>query len=257
MDEEEKLSNLAKAMITVSELLYNDETKLALIAARYDLDILIPRTYEQAITDVNYGQQWKDAIWEEINSLVANGTWVEEPCPKDANLVSTKWVFTVKDHVDGTIERFKARLVARGFSQVYGEDYTDTFAPTVRMDTLRIFFAIVAAEDLECYHFDIKNAFTESTLKEQIFLSKPDGVPVRDGYVLRVLRSLYGLKQSARDWNLLCRDYLIEIGFVQSLADPCLFVIPNSRIMLLLYVDDIFCAAPSTDNITWFDSKLS
>ena len=257
MDEEEKISKLIKAMIAIQDSLDKDDTELALIAAQFDLDIPIPRTYEEAVNDANYGQQWIDAIQEEINSLIANSTWTEELRPDNANLVSTKWVFTVKANPDGTLERFKARLVARGFSQVYGEDYTDTFAPTVRMDTLRIFLALVAAEDLECSHFDIKNAFTESSLKERIFLSKPAGVPVRDGYVLRVLRSLYGLKQSARDWNLLCRDYLIQIGFIQSLADPCLFTLPDTKLMILVYVDDIICAAPTKKEVAWFGSKLS
>jgi hypothetical protein len=149
--------------------------------------------------------------------------------------------------VDGTIERFKARLVARGFSQVYREDYTKTFAPTVWMDTLRIFLAIVAAEDLECRHYDIKNAFTESKLQEKIYLLKLDGVPIRFGYALRILRSLYGLKQSARDWNLLARKFLISIRFQQSLANPCLYTHAKQGIMLLLYVDDI--AAASKHNL--------
>jgi Reverse transcriptase (RNA-dependent DNA polymerase)/gag-polypeptide of LTR copia-type len=256
MDEEEKLSKLAAAMIAIYEALDQDDTEIALIAARFDLDIPIPRTYKEAVRDANYGKQWLDAIQEEILSLTANGTWTEEIQPDGANLVSTKWVFTVKTYPDGTLERFKARLVARGFSQVYGEDYTDTFAPTVRMDTMRIFLALVAAEDLECNHLDIKNAFTESSLKERIYLTPPAGVPVRDGYVLRVLRSLYGLKQSARDWNLLLRDYLVKIGYVQSLADPCLFTLPETKIMILVYVDDIICAAPTKEEIAGFYSKL-
>ena len=173
------------------------------------------------------------------------------------NLVSTKWVFTVKLWVDGTVEQFKARLVARGFSQVYGEDYTETFAPTVQMDTLRIFLAIVAAEDLECHQYDIKNAFTESKLQEKIYLSKPDGVPVCSGYALWTLRSLYGLKQSARDWNLLAKKFLISIGFQQSLADPCLYVHAKRGIMLLLYVDDIAAASKHGPELDWFYSQLS
>ena len=95
----------------------------------------------------------------------------------------------------------------------FTEDYTETFAPTIRIDTLRIFLAIVAAEDLECRQYNIKNAFTKSKLQEKIYLSKPDGVPVRPRHALRILRSLYGLKQSARDWNLLAKEFLISIGF--------------------------------------------
>lgn len=99
--------------------------------------------------------------------------------PKGANLISTKWVFKVKETVKGEIERFKARLVARGFDQLQGIDYTETFAPTVRMDTLRLFLAIVAKRDLECFQFDIKNAFTESEIREDIYLSPPDGVNIK------------------------------------------------------------------------------
>src|SRR5205814_7900833 len=130
---------------------------------------------------------------------------------------------------------FKARLVVRGFSQVYGEDYTETFAPTVQMDTLQIFLAIVAAKDLKCCQYDIKNAFTESKLQEKIYLSKPDGVLVHSRYALWTLQSLYGLKQSARDWNLLAKKFLISIGFQQSFFDPYLYVHVNRSIMFLLY----------------------
>jgi hypothetical protein len=224
----------------------------AFIAAGGTVDITIPKGYDEAINDPDHGAEWQSAIEEEIQSLVANGTWKEEKAPKGSNLVSTKWVFTIKTNADGSLERYKARLVARGFSQVYGEDYTDTFAPTVRTDTLRIFFAMVAANDLECRTYDIKNAFTESSLKERIFLSAPKGVPVTPGYVLRVLRSLYGLKQSARDWNMLCKSELKKLGFRQSLADPCLFTHAERQIVLLVYVDDIAAAAKSNDDLFWF-----
>ena len=100
--------------------------------------------------------------------------------------------------------------MARGFSQVHGQDYSETFAPTVRMDTLRLFLAIVALENLECSQFDIKNAFTESRLKEKIYMSPPQGVEVKKGFALQVLRSLYGLKQAARDWNLLIKRELLQ-----------------------------------------------
>ena len=113
--------------------------------------------------------------------------------------MSTKWVFDVKQLVTREVERFKARLVARGFSQQHRVDYTETFAPTVRIDTLRMFAAIVAKEDLECRQYDIKNIFTESYLKEEIFLALLQGHKVKEGHVLRVLRSLYGLKQAGRD----------------------------------------------------------
>src|SRR5438045_4931011 len=236
----------------------NQETAFAVSEKTKEIvQIPIPKSYSTAVADPIYGSEWRAAIQEEIASLQANNMWVEEKVPKGTNLVSTKWVFTVKLWVDGTVERFKARLVARGFSQVYGEDYTETFAPTVQMDTLQIFLAIVAAEDLKCCQYNIKNTFMESKLQEKIYLSKPDSIPVHSGYALQMLQSLYGLKQSARDWNLLAKKFLISIGFQQSLTNPCLYVHAKRGIMLLLYVDDIAAASKHGPELDWFYSQLS
>jgi hypothetical protein len=218
--------------------------------------IKIPNTYNQAVTDEQYAAEWKAAVQEEVSSLVKNGTWAEVILPEGANLVSTKWVFAIKTLLDGTIERFKARLVARGFSQQYGLDYLETFAPTVRMDTLRLFFAMVAKKNLDCWHFDIKNAFTESELREDIYLAPPQGVQVTKGHVLKALKSLYGLKQAGRDWSLLLRKFLLESGFEQSLADPCLYVHPDRQLYMLVYVDDIPAAGKPT-SLEWFAKTLS
>jgi hypothetical protein len=244
-EEDERLAKIVKAMLAQ---LQQAKTETA-FPAQIVQGIKIPLTYKEAINDPKYSEQWKAAMREEMLSLAANGTWKEVIPPKGANQVSTKWVYTIKTKVDGTIERFKARLVARGFSQVYGQDYTDTFALTVRMDTLRLFLAMVAREDLDCSHFDIKNAFTESHLAEEIYLSPPNGMEIKKGYVLQALKSLYGLKQAARDWNLLCKKNLLKWGFKQSLADPCLFIHQEREIQLLIYVDDILAAAKNQEQI--------
>ncbi|KAI0993875.1 hypothetical protein K3495_g14309, partial [Podosphaera aphanis] len=219
--------------------------------------ISIPKTYKQAVNDKVHGKLWKEAISNEIEALVSNRTWEEHVLPRGANLVSTKWVFTVKLKNDGTVERYKARLVARGFSQQFGIDYTETFAPTARMDTFRLFFAMVAKFNLECHHYDIKNAFTESTLQEDIFLAPPEGVNVSEGKVLKAMRSLYGLKQAGRDWNLLLKGFLVSIGLEKSRADPCLYVHHGKQIWILVYVDDIAAAAKDKGGLNWFFSKLS
>ncbi|KAF7578672.1 UBN2 multi-domain protein [Pyrenophora tritici-repentis] len=239
--EDERFSKIVKAMLAQAGLI-EEQTRLSekAFAATEIAGIQIPQTHEQAINDPKYGKQWKAAILEEIIALMENRTWEEVPKPKDANMVDSKWVFTVKTNLDGTVERFKARLVAR-----------------VRMDTLRLFMATVAAENLECFHFDIKNAFTESHLKEEIFLKQPQGVEVKKGYVLKVLRSLYGLKQAARDWNLLIKKELLAWGFVQSLADPCMFIHEEKQLRILVYVDDIAVAAKDRAQIDWFYKKLS
>jgi hypothetical protein len=266
--EEEHDAKRARAMIT--QLLSNDdeididELKDLLgeefetaFPAEIIAGIHIPRTYKEAINDPKYRKIWKAAMAEEMLSLHANETFREVVAPTSSNIVSCKWVFTIKTFTDGSIERFKARLVARGFSQVHGEDYSQTFAPTVRMDTLRLFLATVAAEDLECSQFDIKNAFTESHLKETIYLEPPKGIPIKKGHVWQALRSLYGLKQAARDWNCLIKKELLQWGFVQSLADPCMFTHSKNSVKLLVYVDDIVAAARKQGEIDWFYNKLS
>ncbi len=170
-------------------------------------------TYEEAISDLVYGADQEQAIQAEIEGLNTNKTQKEEKAPYRANLVSTKQVFIIKTNLDSSLERYKARLVARGFSQVHGEDYTKTFVLTIQTDTLRIFLAIVAANNLEYCQYDVKNAFTESSLKERIYLALPKDVAVTPGLSLRVLRSLYSLKQLARDQNILYKNKLKKLGF--------------------------------------------
>ena len=266
VDVEKRLHKIIKAMIAqvaLGEL--DDELDSAFPAKDFEsafpaseiMGIRIPTTYGQAVNDPKHGYLWKEAIIEELRSLMENGTWEEVVAPKGVNIVTSKWVFTIKTLAAGIIDRFKARLVARGFSQVQGEDYNETFAPTARMDTLRMFLAMVAVEDLECSQYDIKNAFTESHLKEKIYMAPPPGLGVKKGRVLAILRSLYGLKQAARDWNLLLKSELIKWGFKQSLADPCLFIHKNKSVKLLVYVDDIVAAAKTKKELDWFYKTLS
>lgn len=259
---EEPEAKRIRAMISIlnwfeDEDILTEEEEIAMFSFATKVNIPIPKTYKEAVNDPKYAKQWKEAIQQEIGQLLVNNTWKEGTPPEGANLISTKWVFTLKFNVDGTLERFKARLVARGFSQAYGIDYTETFAPTVRMATLRAFLAIVACENLECEHYDIKNAFTESRLKEELWMQIPDGIHAKRGHALRLLRSLYGLKQAARDWNLLFKNELLGWGFEQSKADPCLYVHQQRGIRLLVYVDDIVAAAESKSDLNWFWTQLS
>lgn len=255
--ENESFVKKQKAMLAMLQwCLEPGETAMKAIAGMV-CGIDIPVTYEEALKGP-YAKQWKEAIDIELAALVKNGTWKEVIPPGGANLISTKWVFDIKTPDGKVLDRFKARLVARGFSQKYGVDYTETFAPTVRMATLRTFFAITAVEDRECRHYDIGNAFTESECKEDLFLSKPKGVNVTEGYVLKVLRSIYGLKQAARDWNKLLKSHLIDMGFEQSLGDPCLFTHAERGIVILVYVDDILASAKKGERhqLDWFYRNL-
>ena len=161
-------------------------------------------------------------------------------------------MFAIKHNLDSIVNKFKARIVARGFSQKYGINFKETFAPTVRHDTLRIFIAIVAQMDLECHQVDVNNAFTESTLQEEIWMEPPDGMSVLPGQKVKVRRSLYRLKQAARDWNKTYIKELFRMGFIQSEADPCLLMHPSKGIFILVYVDDITIASKDIDQVNWF-----
>ncbi|KAI1003194.1 hypothetical protein K3495_g5013 [Podosphaera aphanis] len=265
-DTEYRSAKLLKAMLAILDLSDNEDdmnidnaflTETLISAALVCEDVPVPRSYKQAINDPIYGKMWKEAIEEEIRALTMNQTWEEIVAPADANLISTKWVFTVKLKSDGSLDSFKARLVARGFTQRFGTDYKETFAPTVQMATLRAFLAICAVEDLELFHFDIKNSFTEASPNAALFLRAPEGVRVKPGRALKVLRSLYGLKQAARDWNQLLKKKVLEWGFIQSLADPCLFTNMAKDVKLLLYVDDIAVAAKSSQQINWLFKQMN
>jgi hypothetical protein len=239
-----------------------DELEAAMIAAalstvhKVNHLIPIPRTYEEAINDPVYGPEWLTAVRNEIRQLIANGTFQEVRKPHRVSVVTAKWVFAVKYAPNGGVERFKARLVARGFTQIEGIDFKETFAPTIRADSLRILLAIIALEDLEAHQVDVNNAFTEAKLKETIFMKPPDGCD-SEGMVWQLVQSLYGLKQAARDWYNLCSEKLKDMGFEPIPSDPCVFRNPQTGTIIGLYVDDLLIAARLLRHIKEFKSEFS
>ncbi len=152
-------------------------------------------------------------------------------------------------HVDDSLDKLKTRLIARDFSQIHEVDYENTFTSIIKFDTLRVFLAIAALKNLELHQVNVNNAFTESFLKETIYMSSSSEVKVRPDCALRVLRSLYDLKQAARDWHDRCVAALSKLGFVQCAAHSCLLIHRSKEIMLLLYVDDIDIVCKSLSNI--------
>ena len=205
-----------------------------------------PQTFSQALKS-DYKAEWEKAMLEEINSLLKNETWSLETLPPGRTTVKNKWVFRIKVKSDGTIERFKARLVAKGFTQSPGIDYTETFAPTARAESIRILLSVAGADGLILVQFDIKTAYLNSTIREIIFMDLPFGFeewfykhyPESRGKVCRILKGLYGLKQSARSWNSTFSAFLKAYDLLQSSADPCVFVSTTTpRLVLALWVDD-------------------
>jgi len=180
---------------------------------------------------------------EEMEALQKNATWELVPLPKGMKTVGCRWVFTVKLNPDGSIDRYKARLVAKGYTQRYGVDYQDTFAPVAKINTIRILISIAANRDWPLQQFDVKNAFLNGDLEEEVYMELPPGVNsnLGKGEVCRLKKSLYGLKQSPRAWFGRFSATMKEFGYKQSNSDHTLFIKHNEgRVTaLIVYVDDM------------------
>jgi hypothetical protein len=184
-------------------------------------------------------EKWLEAVNAELKSLNEMNTWTQVAKSPEQKVINSKWIFKVKYKPNGQVERFKARLVAKGFMQREGIDYGETFAPVVRGETLRFLISYATQNRLEMDQMDVETAFLNGELEETVYMSVPTGI-LAQGMVLKLNRSLYGLKQSPRCWNSKFTKVLKENGYVQSDADNCLFVrIENEKYSAIaIYVDD-------------------
>ncbi|MGA1314002.1 MAG: reverse transcriptase domain-containing protein [Pelagibacteraceae bacterium] len=251
--------------------LYADDVSPSVLLATPDhllSNVVEPKSYREAVSG-RYAERWKAAMLEEVKTLQEHGTWVvveRSKVPKDRKVTKSKWVFKVKVKRDGSIERFKARFVVCGYSQVLGQDYTQSFSATLRCTSLRVILAIASGKKLWLAHFDVKNAFTQSDIDHIIFVEPPAGFEQKgkDGLimVLQLVKSLYGTKQASRLWQEKLRHHLTEnMGFVMSQADPCLFVrgdADSENYMILgVYVDDIVVAYRKKTDLDWFNTNFT
>lgn len=196
---------------------------------------------------------------EEIANLTGMATWSSTFLPRGRQAIPCKWVFKRKLNANGSIERYRARLVLKGFRQRFGVDFDAVFAPVVRISTVHLFFTLVASQDLECHCIDIKNAFVQGDLEQEIYMQQPPHYDDGTGSVLLLRKSLYGLKQAPRVWHQTLTAYLVELGCVQSLSDGALFVYRSDRegaVYLLLYVDDIQIASERLSSVPHFKKRL-
>lgn len=179
----------------------------------------------------------------EFDAQMANRSWNLVPPNAAQNVVGCRWVYTTKFFANGELERYKARLVAKGFHQKQGVDYSETFSPVIKSTTLRIVLDIAVQKSWHIKQLDVNNAFLQGDLTEEVYMSQPPGFVDRDhpDYVCRLLKPIYGLKQAPRAWYTSLKQYLLQIGFVNSLADTSLFIRShnNHYTYVLVYVDDI------------------
>jgi len=235
-------------------------------------DVAIPNTRKAAMKSP-HARFWAAAMDSEHQSLMSHNTYslVSRP-PGLANLVSCRWVFAVKEK-DGFVVRFKARLVARGFSQQQGVDFEETYSPVLKYKSLRIVLAIVAQKDFQFELMDVQTAYLHAELKETVYMEQPDGYQQHTTMatdspggrspmpaVCLLHKALYGLKQAGREWNLHLNSFLQSLGFTRCAADTCIYwrrSRTGSLILLTVYVDDIPCAYAKADAVEWAEVKAA
>jgi hypothetical protein len=186
---------------------------------------------------------YEKALQEEYDNLARKGVFIEMRRPRYARIFQAAPIFSVKYDNLGNITRYKARLVGRGYTQVEGIDYFDTFADVVHYDTLKTMLAIAAARNRRLFHLDFTAAYLNAPMEEDIYIEVPYGYkPTMEGdVVLKLAKSLYGFKQSGRNWRRHLHDWLIEYGFRNSEKDRCLYVLegPDGNVLISIYVDDL------------------
>ena len=213
----------------------------------YDIgSVTDPITYEEAVS-CPQSELWLDAMRDEIQSMRHNGVWELNELPEGQRPIGCKWVYKTKRDSKGKVEKFKARLVAKGFTQREGVDYEATFSPVSSKDSFRVIMALVAHFDMELHQMDVKTAFLNGDLNEEVYMLQPEGFVANDSgkLVCRLKKSIYGLKQASRQWYLKFHSVVTSYGFVENKVDQCIYCKVSGRkfIFLILYVDDILLAS--------------
>jgi len=218
--------------------------------------VQIPKNWKEAKQD----PRWKEAMLEELAALEKNDTWELVPSPPGKKVVGCKWVYTVKQNPEGKVERYKARLVAKGYSQTYGIDYDEIFAPVAKMSTVRTLISCAVNFDWPLYQLDVKNAFLHGDLEGEVYMEIPPGFTTAEteGKVLRLRKSLYGLKQSPRAWFDRFKCAMLAMGYKQCNGDHTLFYLcsKNRITILAVYVDDIIITGDDTLEVVRLKENL-
>ena len=209
-----------------------------------------PQNYQEAVEPAE-SEYWRNAMKEEMNSVKESNTFTLTTLPKGRKLLGGRWVYTFKENPNGS-RVYKARYVAKGYSQVKDEEYQDTFAPTANFTSVRTVMQLAAHNNLILHQMDVKTAYLNAPIDCEIFMEQPEGFEIpsnsEDVLVCKLNKSLYGLKQSGRNWNGMLHNHLCENHFEQSGVDNCVYVrhVDDKMIVIVIWVDDLIIGA-STD----------
>src|SRR3954468_22300926 len=201
-----------------------------------------PSNYEEAMAGPD-SNKWREAMKSEIGSMYENEVWTLTDLPDDRRAIENKWIFKKKTDADGNVTIYKALLVGKGYRQVQGVDYDETFSPVAKLKSVRIMLAIAAYYGYEIWQMDVKTAFLNGYLKEELYMMQPEGFvdPKNANKVCKLQRSIYGLVQASRSWNIRFDEMIKAFGFTQTYGEACIYkkVSGSSVAFLILYVDDI------------------
>jgi len=200
-----------------------------------------PKTYNEAMASLDAGE-WLAACEEEMHTWKHLNMYDIVPRPKGCKIIGSKWVFHIKRGPDSSIQKHKACIIAQGFTQVEGIDFDQTFTPVAKFSSLHTIFALAAKHNLEVHQMDIKAAYLNANLEEEIYMEAPPGFKIPEGHVLKLKKGVYGTKQGGRVWYIEMSSTLTEMGYTCTEADHVIFMRPSPDItpdIITLYVDDM------------------
>jgi hypothetical protein len=214
-----------------------------------------PSCYEEASSQ----QVWRDAMMEEYQSIIKNDVWDIVPRPKGKYVVTSKWIYRIKHVADGSIEKHKARFMTRGFSQVEGIDYEETFSLVARYTSIWMIISLASAMGWRLHQMDVKTSFLNEEIEEEVYIEYPDGFVIhgKESHVCRLTKALYGLKQTPRAWYARIDGYLMSLGFSKSVVDANLYykVVGGESLILICTLMIYFSPGQSVSllgaNMSW------
>ena len=220
-------------------------------------DLIEPKSYKEAINSP-YKDKWVKSMDLELETLNNNSTWDLVPRPLNIKVLKSRWVYKIKD-IDPINPIFKSRFVAKGFEQLYGLNYIETYASVIKQIAWKLVFALAMLNNLIIFKADIVSAFTQGYIDALLYLEQPDGYinPKYPDYVYRLSKALYGLKQSARIWFFTLKPKLLKLGFKVLSTEACLFINNTTKVIICLYVDDLAILAPNKAIFNDFIKSIS
>ncbi|KAL6483448.1 hypothetical protein MHYP_G00083200 [Metynnis hypsauchen] len=236
-----------------------DDSTLTCVDYCYRAVCGVPLTFKQAMASPQAGE-WKRAMDEEMQSLEENQTFTLTKLPEGGKTVGGRWVYSIKEGGDGR-EQYKARFVAKGYSQRAGIDYGETFSPTANMISVRVVMQKATQENLILHQMDVKTAYLHAPIDRDIYMDQPEGYEkVGENLVCKLEKSNYGLKQSGRNWNEMLHKCLINDNFTQNPADHCVYTKESEqagKVIIVIWVDDLIIAANNTSSLEQVKAMFS